>query len=96
MATKPPRKATRRRVRFHIRTAPGSKVFVAGSFNDWDPTNRRLRDKETRGLFRTSMLLPPGRHEYKFVVNRTWLLDLENPEQTPNGHDSFNSVLTVD
>jgi hypothetical protein len=33
------------RVTFSVRAKEGSKVFVAGSFNDWDPTAKQLVDK---------------------------------------------------
>ena len=41
------------------------------------------------------MLLAPGRHEYKFVVNNEWVTDPENPESMPNGQGSNNSVRHV-
>ena len=41
-----PSKTGKRRVQFEIVAAPGSEVFVAGSFNGWDPTATPLRDKD--------------------------------------------------
>lgn len=86
----------RKRITFQIHGDPGSRISVAGSFNDWRPGRKRLIDRGGDGNFRAAMLLPPGKHEYKFVVNGTWVIDPENPEWTANEHGSLNSVLTVE
>ena len=39
--------------------------------------------------------LDPGRYEYKFIVNGEWIQDLSNPDQTSDGYEGFNSVLTI-
>jgi hypothetical protein len=53
------------KVSFQIVAAPGSAVFVAGTFNNWDPVQYRLRDHSNSGSYQSEMTLPPGRHEYK-------------------------------
>ena len=42
-------KATR--VTFRVRAEVGSKVFLAGSFNDWDPAAKAMADKDGTGEF---------------------------------------------
>lgn len=86
--------AGKKRVAFEIKAEPGSEVFVAGSFNGWNPTKNRLTFKD--GVYRTTILLPKGRHEYKFVINEVWCVDPECPEWAPNGLGSLNSVVNVD
>ena len=81
------------RVTFQIRADEGSTVYVAGSFNDWDPRKNRLMGKA--GLYSATILLPKGRHEYKFIVNDAWCVDPECPTWTPNSVGSLNSVITV-
>lgn len=83
----------RRRVKFSIAAESGSKVFVAGSFNDWDGEKTKLAEKS--GVFSKSVLLAPGRYEYKFVVNGIWTVDPECADWVPNGHGSLNSVIEV-
>lgn len=39
--------------------------------------------------------LPPGRHEYKFVVDGHWVIGLDNARWAFNGFGTFNSVVTV-
>jgi len=87
-------KPKRRRVKFTMEGNEESQVFVAGSFNDWSPTKNRLKFKE--GRFSTSVLLPKGRHEYKFVVDGDWCIDPQCAEWSTNDHGSMNSVVTVD
>ena len=84
----------RKRVTFTIEAEPGSKVAVAGSFNDWDPKKSQLKEKK-KGTFTRSVLLAPGRYEYKFVVNEIWTVDPDCADWVPNGHGSLNSVIEV-
>lgn len=87
------KKPSRKRVNFSIEAEPGSKVSIAGTFNDWDPEKTPLTEK--KGVFSKSMLLAPGRYEYKFVINGIWTVDPECPDWVPNGHGSLNSVIEV-
>ncbi len=87
------KKPARRRVKFSIAAEPQSKVFVAGSFNNWDSEKTKL--SEQKGIFSKSVLLEPGRYEYKFVVNGIWTVDPECADWVPNGHGSLNSVIDV-
>ena len=48
-AKKAAAKATR--VTFSVRAEAGSKVFLAGSFNNWDPTAKEMADKKGDGVF---------------------------------------------
>lgn len=88
------RSRSRRRVRFQVEAEPGSKIFVAGSFNDWNPKQYRLKEKNR--VFSTSILLDQGRHEYKFVVNGEWAPDVGCPDWVANDQGTLNSVITVD
>jgi 1,4-alpha-glucan branching enzyme len=89
-------RAKRRRVALHVHASPGSTVHVAGSFNDWSPDRHPLTYKSAEGVFSVSLLLEPGRYEYKFVVNGVWCIDPECPNWAPSGQGSLNSVLNVE
>ncbi len=86
----------RKKVAFKVTAPPGSEVFVAGTFNDWNPSSHPMRDNPDSGLFKTAMLLPVGRHEYKYIVNGEWLIDADNPHWTPNEIGTLNSVMNVE
>ena len=90
-----PKKQSRGQVTLECKAENASEVFVAGTFNDWDATRDRLTRVGTDGCFRTSLTLPKGRHEYKFVVDNVWCADPQNPECAPNDQGSVNSVLVV-
>jgi len=83
----------RKWVRFEVVAEAGSKVYVAGTFNDWDPEKDEMT--EEKGVFGVSVLVPVGRHEYKLVINGLWTADPRCPEWVPNGLGSLNSVLVV-
>lgn len=86
---------TGRKIDFQVTTEPGSEVFVAGSFNNWNPTQYRMRDNPGSGHCKTTLVLPAGRHEYKFVVNGEWCADPDCAESAPNDQGSLNSVILV-
>jgi len=84
----------RKRVHFKVEADPDSKIYVAGSFNNWNAAKNSLKYKN--GIFSTSILVPQGRHEYKFVINGIWTVDPYCADWTPNGHGSLNSVIVVE
>ena len=83
------------KVSFHLSADPGSDVFVAGSFNGWNPAQFRLNRLSHENIFGIELTLPPGRHEYKFVVNGEWRLDPSCPDWRLNCQGTLNSVVSV-
>lgn len=56
---------------FSCQSETAKAVFLAGEFNDWDPTaNPMLRGDD--GEWTASLELAPGRYEHKFVVDGEW------------------------
>ena len=82
-------------MRFALKADPQMDVFIAGSFNDWNPKKKRMKPVGANGDYEATMLIHPGRHEYKFVVDGEWRADPSNPEWTNDGMGSMNSVLHV-
>lgn len=68
-------------------------VTLAGSFNGWSPQKYFLI-KETGGWV-CRVDLAPGKHFYKFVVDREWLVDPDNPVKADDGNGNVNSVLVI-
>ncbi len=85
----------RRRVKFGFRAEPGSLVALAGTFNGWNPEQMFLKDKTGRGDFERTVLLEPGRYEYKFVVDGVWHPDPENPNWVHNEFGTLNSIIEL-
>lgn len=88
-------KSGKKRVKFEFKGNPGSQVFVAGTFNDWDSEQSKLKDKIGDGTYVSRLLLAPGRHEYKFIVDGTWCADPSCSDFNPDGHGGINSIVTV-
>ena len=84
-----------KRVKLQCRAERGSLVFVAGTFNDWNPADKPLKCVSADGVYRTSLYLRKGRYEYKFVVNGVWCVDAACPDWAPNSVGSLNSVMEV-
>jgi 1,4-alpha-glucan branching enzyme len=83
----------KKRIAFRLSAEKGAAVYVAGSFNEWNPKKNKLKFKD--GCYSVNIMLEPGKHEYKFVVDGTWCVDPECSEWAPNGLGSLNSVINV-
>lgn len=81
-------------VEFRLQAEPGKNIFLAGTFNNWNPIRMKQKDQE-EGLYAITLHLPPGSHEYKFVVDDVWQIDFKNPETVQNDFGSMNSVVTL-
>lgn len=86
---------------FIFRGPEASQVFVVGSFNGWDSNATPMR-KTRGGVFRVTLPLTPGRHEYKYVVDGDWRRDPECeepdivcPHCTENEFGTMNCVLNI-
>lgn len=75
--------------------APQAKnVKLAGSFNNWD--NRSLSaKKDSRGNWVAKVNLKPGRYEYKFLVDGSWITDPRCANNTFNSFGTQNSVVEI-
>jgi len=80
--------------RFELDRPEARAVFLAGSFNDWHPTAFPMIARDD-GKWVKELVLPPGRHEYLFVVDGVWVTDLAAAESVPNPHGGVNSVIVV-
>ncbi len=85
--------AGKTRAKFLLKGDKGKNVFVAGTFNSWDPKKNKMKFED--GIYRTSVLVAKGRHEYKFVVDGVWSIDPECEDWVTNEYGSLNSVLIV-
>ncbi len=85
----------RKRVVFTLAADVGSEVYVAGDFNNWDSSGKKLVDKKNDGVYSAALTLAPGEYEYKFVINGTWCVDPNCAEWHQNSLGTLNSVLRV-
>jgi 1,4-alpha-glucan branching enzyme len=83
-------------VTFICELRPEAKeVYLAGDFNQWQPRERQML-KAKDGSFRVKMKLPPGQHQYKFIVDGVWHNDPDAPHQEKNNSGVLNSEFVVE
>jgi 1,4-alpha-glucan branching enzyme len=93
-------------VMFRFEAPSARMVQLAG---DW-PENRwlagqaqtgsflvgEMKDEDGDGIWTRTEKLPPGRYQYKFVIDRVnWKEDPNNPNRTNDGFGGFNSMVDV-
>lgn len=86
-------KAAKKRATFKLDAPQAREVFIAGSFNDWNPSERPL--KLAKGVWTTVIMLEPGWYEYRFVVDGQWCDDPKATERKPNEHGTENCVVCI-
>lgn len=69
-------------------------VSIAGSFNDWRPTATPMIAMG-RGWWVKGLVLPPGRYQYRLVVDGQSIPDPNAAEVAPNSDGGVHSVLVV-
>lgn len=87
-------------VYFHTNTVfrlPGygeaRNVILSGSFNNWDKKELpMIRDAQGWQL---PLFLKDGTYTYKFIADRNWITDPENPYKIPDGSGGFNAVISL-
>jgi 1,4-alpha-glucan branching enzyme len=75
--------------------APGAqRVFVAGSFNQWEPSATALYAAEP-GHWARELALAPGQYEYLFLADGQWQPDPKARDYAPNPFGGLNCVLDI-
>lgn len=84
-----------RSVDFTVAAPDAKAVCVVGEFNDWSVETHPLQQQDY-GTWRITLQLPPGRYQYKFVIDgNKWEDDADNPNRTINEFGTSNSILEV-
>ena len=82
-------------VRFALDARGARHVTVAGDFNDWSTDAVAMEDSEQNGHFVATVALPPGLHEYMFLVDGEWVTDPTVSERRPDGFGRQNALLRL-
>ena len=80
-------------VTFTVNADKGKEVYLAGSFNEWSTTAKKMAYKA--GIYTATVKLAAGTYQYKFVIDGTWCADPENVNSVANDQGTFNSVIEV-
>jgi chromosome partitioning protein len=73
----------------------GSRICVAGDFNGWSPSATPMRRNEELGVFELTLPLPPGKSQYRMVIDGRWTGDAYNPNVEVNPFGEPNSYVVV-
>ncbi|MFA1770463.1 glycogen-binding domain-containing protein [Rufibacter glacialis] len=69
-------------------------AYVAGDFNNWDPTALRMTREGEDWVFQVH--LPVGKNRYKFFVDGEWIIDPSNKLWEQNEYNTGNSIIWVE
>jgi len=88
----PQAQPAQRKVRFELDVPKAQSVFAGGTFNNWSATATPLvcvgGSKWSKDI-----LLPPGRYEYRFVVDGKWVEPPQAKAYVPNPDGGRNGVF---
>jgi len=87
-------KGSKHKVTF-LYDAPGAQtVLLAGDFTGWQQAPVSLK-KDKAGVWKKSITLPPGRYEYRLLVDGEWKDDPHCSARQPNQFGGENCVCIV-
>jgi chromosome partitioning protein len=81
-------------VRFLASFPQAHHVRLTGSFCDWSAEGVEMARRQD-GFWECSIPVPPGRHEYRYIVDGTWLADPHNAALVGNEFGETNSLIEV-
>src|SRR5688572_5299798 len=77
--------------RFHL---PGyesaREVYLSGTFNNWSTLKTPMIRTDSGWV--SDVLLNPGKHAYKFVIDGKWIHDERNAQAESDGYHGHNSI----
>ncbi|HNZ76485.1 MAG: isoamylase early set domain-containing protein [Verrucomicrobia bacterium] len=80
--------------KFSLSAPEAKSVLLVGDFTQWQQQAIRMR-KGKNGVWTTSVALPPGKHNYRFLVDGEWRDDPECVLRTGNPYGTHNMVREV-
>jgi 1,4-alpha-glucan branching enzyme len=83
----------RRRVTFSLNAPGAQEVFVTGDFNGWKQKAHPMK-RSADGIWKKIVMLPPGRYEYRYLVDEAWSND-PTGQICPNCFGSDNNFTIV-
>jgi 1,4-alpha-glucan branching enzyme len=90
----PKKKRFRRGVRFSLKAPNAKEVFLVGDFNNWDAAANPMK-LDADGSWKTSLIIPPGRYEFKLWVDGKWREGTKEEQTVSNRFGTLNNVLIV-
>jgi 1,4-alpha-glucan branching enzyme len=86
--------SAKQKVTFAYVAPAAQSVLVAGDFTGWQQAPLPLK-KGAKGVWKLAISLPPGRYEYRLIVDGEWHDDPQCPVRNPNQFGGENCVCIV-
>jgi len=87
-------KIKKRKVTFSMNSSDAEEVILMGDFNNWNPKKHPMQ-KDRNGMWVKSVIISPGKYEYKFLVDGQWKEDPQNGQTCPNCFGTYNNVFSL-
>jgi len=81
--------------RFSYYGPDAKSVRIGGNFNNWNPSDAFLMERDETGMWTKNVFLKPGTYQYKFIVDGEWVQDHNNSKYIDNAYGGTNSVLEI-
>jgi len=88
-------KIDKQKVTFSYLGGEAKTVLLAGDFTGWEQAPVGLK-KDKGGVWKKTLALPPGRYEYRLLVDGQWRDDPQCINRRPNQFGGQNCVCVVD
>jgi 1,4-alpha-glucan branching enzyme len=88
------RRETGRDVEFTFHAPEAAEVYLTGEFNHWDTRSLPMK-KDKDGVWKTTVRLPLGRHEYRLLADNFGVEIIPDVEMVPNPYGTHNFVIWV-
>ena len=79
---------------FRLQRPAAQTVKLVADFTGWDKNPIDLRPREN-GVWQVTVVLPPGRYAYRFLVDGEWHDDPGCSQCEPNSFGTTNAVVEV-
>ena len=84
----------RRRVTMTYEAPYAESVSLMGDFNQWNEKKHPMKERN-HGMWEKIIMVPPGRYEYRFLVDGQWRNDPANDQICANCFGGANNILEV-
>jgi 1,4-alpha-glucan branching enzyme len=87
-------KALKKKETFQLIDPNATDVLLVGDFTDWEDSPIILKQQKD-GIWKTTVELEPGQHEYRFLVDGQWRDDLRCSFRKSNPFGGENCIRDV-
>lgn len=81
-------------IEFKLQAPQAKRVNLSGTFNNWNIKGLSAK-KDSNGGWYVKLNLKPGRYEYKFLVDNSWVNDPKCNSCVSNPFGTNNCVIEV-